>query len=144
MRIIRTLSMVAVAVVSMVVVTTTPALANDYELFTYGFRCSIASIDEGPGQPGGGRNDDYFRVWDIVSDNDGCGGWVWVDGRYYGGIYNGRGSQCDTDHGGCSVFWDPVQITGGPHTIGLKVCSMDGPNRVLTNTCVTSEHVETG
>jgi hypothetical protein len=144
MRIIRKLSIVASALASVVIATATPASASDYELYTYQFRCSIAFIDEGPGREGGGRNDDYFRVWDNVSDGDGCGGWVWLDGRYYGGIYNGRGSNCNTEHGGCSVFWDPVQITGGPHTIGLKVCSMDGPNRVITATCHEQEHEETG
>jgi hypothetical protein len=133
MRRIWTLAIAAAAVLSMVVVTAPPAAAGGWTAWTTNDAGALRYIDYGPGQPGGGNNDDYFRVWDRRRDGYGVRGYVWVDGRYYGSKYNGSGA-------GTEVFWDPVQISGG-HTIGMKVCLVKGSSGTPIR-CGSTEHFE--
>jgi hypothetical protein len=126
----------AVGAASLMVVMANPASASDAEVFTYGLTGSIEFVDNGPGRPGGGSNDDYFLVHDYNrADHDGVKAWIWVDGDLKGEIYNGRGYDAPP------VFWDHAQIPAGRHTIGLKVCNVNG-NRGQPYGCNSVEHVE--
>jgi hypothetical protein len=129
-----TLPLVAAAVLSMLVASAPAASAGDWTAWTTDGGGALRYIDYGPGQDGGGDNDDYFRVWDRHADKHGVKAWVWIDGVLKGSKYNGNGA-------GTQVLWDPVQITGG-HTIGMKVCLVDGTNDPTPFACGATEHFE--
>jgi hypothetical protein len=125
---------------SLMVLVAAPASANDIEVYNSGASGSIEFVDHGPGRPGGGSNDDYFWVHDYESDGHGVKAWVWLDGRLIGSKYNGSGRDAPP------VFWDPVQITGTNfiHTIGMKVCNVDGNSDPTPFNCHSTSHEEVG
>lgn len=58
-------------------------------------------------------------------------------GRLIGSKYNGSGRDAPP------VFWDPVQISG-THTIGMKVCNVDGNDDPTPFNCHSDSHQEAG
>jgi hypothetical protein len=80
----------------------------------------VMFIDHGPGQDGGGDNDDYFGVYDGCPDGDGVMAWAWLNDVGYGTKYNGGGAYTQ-------AFWDPFQVSGGD-AIKMEVCRINGPH----------------
>jgi hypothetical protein len=122
-------SLAATAVVTLVTPAAGVAAAaasDDYTLRTAG-ACGAADaregylkfVDNGPGAPGGGDNDDYFIVADTCGDNDGVKAWAWVDGVLKGDKYNGSGN-------GSKLVWDPIGNVKDGQSVGMKICGVDG------------------
>jgi hypothetical protein len=88
--------------------------------------CGVANfIDYGPGAAGGGNNDDYIVLHDYCSDSHGIQAFLWLNGEYWGDVYNGNG------HAGAAVIWDPFKSwssdnVGAGDTVQIKVCLVDG------------------
>ncbi|MGI5216209.1 hypothetical protein [Plantactinospora sp. CA-290183] len=111
------------------VTTKTPSLCEDRDLIA-GY---LQFIDYGPGAPGGGNNDDYLSLEDWCADGDGVKGWAWLNGILLGERYNGNGTDA-------AVLWDPFppSTVRARDVVGLKVCSVNGPNGTPYN-CQSAE-----
>jgi hypothetical protein len=84
--------------------------------------CGLATfIDYGPGNPGGGNNDDYIFIQDICEDHHGVKAYAWRNGEYLGSKYLGKGQ-------GSYVRWDPFPAGNvrPKDCVGLTVCLVDG------------------
>ena len=103
---------------------------DNFQLLT-GDRCGRADfVDNGPGAPGGGDNDDYIIIHDYCEDHHGVKVWAWKNGRSVDndvGGYNGQGLAGDP------VIWDPFKhgtvndLLPGD-CLGVRVCLADGAN----------------
>lgn len=103
---------------------------------------AVHFVDDGPGAPGGGDNDDYLVIHDYCWDGYGTYVTAWVvrDGTHaLGGMYNGNGTDGDP------VVWDPYQTIGDVlpgDLIGIEVCVVDGPNHTpVDGNCDTGDNV---
>lgn len=95
-------------------------------------------VDYGPGAPGGGDNDDYLEIHDYCADGHGVEGYAWLDGKYLGKKYNGNGLA------GAPVIWDPFGNVKSGHTIGMKVCNVDGADDATPTGCMSGEFTTDG
>ncbi|WP_433553471.1 hypothetical protein ACQP08_09605 [Micromonospora zamorensis] len=122
----RTLA-VLMTVVTGTVTFASPAQAADNDSFLL---CALGEasgacvrfVDYGEGAPGGGMNDDYAVVHDLLADGKGTRAYAWLNGRYLGSKYNGNG------YAGDPVVWDPFGNVPGNSYVGLKVCLSWGPD----------------
>ena len=55
----------------------------------------------------------------LTADGRGVKAWAWVDGAYKGAKYVGTGANTMS-------VWDPLGNVPGGHSVGLKVCSVNG------------------
>jgi hypothetical protein len=106
------------------VTTSAGAAVNDNVNASTTDGCGVANfIDDGPGAPGGGNNDDYVVIHDYCADGHGVMAYVEVDDSgYWFHQYNGNGLS------GAPVVWDPFlrgNVKAG-QKVELEVCLVDG------------------
>jgi hypothetical protein len=77
----------------------------------------------------GTDGDDYIVIHDLCGDGHGVKAYAWIDGAYFGSMYNGNGLA------GAPVIWDPfIDVVGGEN-VGLKVCLVDGNSDPTASSC---------
>lgn len=86
---------------------------------------AVDFVDNGPGAPGGGNNDDYLVIHDYCSDGYGVWGIAYRNGVKLGERYNSNGLA------GAPLIYDPYTHAGntniGPgDTVRIDVCLADG------------------
>jgi hypothetical protein len=130
---IRRVLAIAVAVAALVGATGTPAFAQDDSFYISSDTPSdcpdsgdpagyLYFVDYGEGDLSDpAKNDDYVTLRDTCANGDGVRGYVWHNGAYQGSVYNGGGFDA-------FVVWDPFGNVLPGESVGLKVCSVNGPN----------------
>jgi hypothetical protein len=113
------------------------AINDDFSLSTTDGCGRVDFVDFGPGEPGGGDNDDYLVIHDLCGDHHGVlvsADLVTGDGVLFdfGDKYNGNGLAGD------AIIWDPWHSIGNvvkDDVIELDICLSDGPTDPILPTC---------
>lgn len=119
---------------------------DNFQLWTADHCGRADFVDNGPGAPGGGDNDDYIVIHDFCGDHHGVKAWAWINGVTVNGDvggYNGQGLAGDP------VIWDPFKhgtatdLLAGD-CLGVKVCLVDGSNDSTGVSCASLNRQITG
>ena len=115
---------------------TTQALSDDFTVHTTdsgvcgsGGGGSVQFVDNGP------AGDDYVVIHDLCSDGHGVKAYAWINGEYFGSMYNGNGLA------GAAVTWHPWNNVFDGESVGLKVCLVDGNNDPTASSCGSATKV---
>ena len=111
--------------------TPSAAASDDFTVRTIDSRGggSAQFVDNGP------AGDDYIVIHDLSADGHGVKAYAWINGIYFGSMYNGNGLA------GAAVTWRPWENVFDGDSVGLKVCLVDGDNDPTASSCGSATKV---